>query len=65
MGDVRVEERNSPVVNSTEEMLGRFQAELTSALPGWKEQVTTDPGQLEELERDVQRTFARGAGLGW
>ncbi len=63
MGDVRVNGPNSPLVKSTEEMIGRFQAELVSALPGWKDRVTNDPGGLEELEREVQQTFDRGAGL--
>jgi hypothetical protein len=63
MGDVRVDGPASPCVQSPEEMIGRFQAELISALPAWKERVTTDPGQLEGLERDVQQAFSRGAGL--
>ncbi|MEO5937046.1 MAG: hypothetical protein ABIP81_07515 [Terriglobales bacterium] len=63
MGDVRVDGRNSPPVTSPEEMVGRFQAELMSALPGWKERLTTNPGQLGELEREVQSEFERGAGL--
>ena len=63
MGDVRVDGPNSPPVKSSEEMIGRFQAELISALPGWKERVSSDPGRLAELERDVQQVFDRGAGL--
>jgi hypothetical protein len=63
MGDVRVDGPNSPLVKSSEEMIGRFQAELISALPGWKDRVTANPERLEELERDVQQLFERGAGL--
>ena len=63
MGDVRVDGPNSPLVKSPEEMVGRFQAELISALPGWKERLTANPNQLGELEREVQSVFDRGAGL--
>jgi hypothetical protein len=63
MGDCRVDEKNSPPVESPEEMVGRFQAELITALPGWKQRLTTNPGQLAELEREVHVTFSRGADL--
>jgi len=63
MGECRVDEKNSPPVESPEEMAGRFQAELITALPGWREQLKNDPGQLAELEREVQTAFSRGADL--
>jgi hypothetical protein len=63
MGDVRVDGANSPPVRSTEEMIGRFHAELISALPDRKERLRANPSGLEELEREVQRVFDRGAGL--
>lgn len=63
MGDVRVDGPDSPPVKSSEEMIGRFQAELISALPGWKGRAMSNPGALAELERDVQQVFDRGAGL--
>ena len=63
MGECRVDGKNSPPVESPEEMVGRFQAELITALPGWKERLTTNPGQLPELEREVQVAFSRGADL--
>ncbi len=63
MGECRVDGKNSPPVESPEEMVGRFQAELITALPGWKERLTTNPGQLTELEREVQVAFSRGADL--
>jgi hypothetical protein len=44
-------------------MAGRFQAELMTALPGWKERLETDPTQLVELEQEVHAAFARGADL--
>jgi hypothetical protein len=50
-------------VESPEEMVGRFQAELITMLPGWKERLMTNPGQLAELEREVQAMFSRGADL--
>ncbi len=55
--------RDSPPVQSPEEMVGRFQAELITALPGWKQRLKGNPEQLGELERDVQASFARGADL--
>ncbi len=36
MGDCHVEERNSPPVESPEQMAGRLQAGLMTALPAWK-----------------------------
>ena len=63
MGDCRVEGPNSPPVESAEEMVGRFQAELITALPAWKEQLKNDPSGLAELEREVQAAFSRGADL--
>ena len=63
MGDVRMDGRNSPVIKSLEEMLGRFQGELITALPAWKQRLDTDPGQLGKLEREVHAAFARGADM--
>lgn len=63
MGEFRVQERQSPCVQSLEEMVGRFQAELISDLPGWKVRLRSDPAQLGELEREVQAAFARGGDL--
>lgn len=63
MGDCRVDGKDSPPVESPEEMVGRFQAELMTALPGWKERLTINPRQLPELEREVQVVFSRGADL--
>jgi hypothetical protein len=58
-----VDRRDSPPVKSPEEMVGRFQAELITALPGWKKRLNGTPEQLGELERDIQAAFARGADL--
>src|ERR1035438_6439384 len=63
MGDVRMDGLNSPVIKSLEEMLGRFQGELITALPAWKQRLDADPGQLGTLEREVQAAFARGADM--
>jgi hypothetical protein len=63
MGDLCVDGPNSPPVKSWKEMIGRFQGELYSAVPGRQARLTTHPEQLEELERDVQAVFDRGAGL--
>lgn len=63
MGAVRVDGSNSPPIESLEEMLARFQAELITALPGWRNRFNADPGQLGTLEREVHAAFARGADL--
>ena len=63
MGDVHVDERNSPPVVSPEEMAGRFHGELIGAMPDWKRRLGEDPSRLAELERDVHDAFCRGADL--
>jgi len=63
MGEVHVDERNSPPVVSPEEMAGRFHGELIGAMPDWKRRLSEDPSRLAELEHDVHDTFSRGADL--
>ena len=63
MGDYRMDGPDTPCVRSPEEMAGRFQAELMTALPRWKERLWTDPTQLVELEQEVHAAFSRGADL--
>lgn len=63
MGGCRVDGRNSPLVKSPEEMIGRFQGELITELPAWKERLREHPGRLAELEREVHASFSRGADL--
>lgn len=63
MGAVTVDGADTPAVESAEEMVGRFQGELLSVFPEWKQRLADDPGQLETLEREVHAAFARGADL--
>jgi len=63
MGDYRVDGPNTPCVQSPEEMAGRFQAELMTALPGWKDRLGADPDRMVELEREIHAAFSRGADL--
>ena len=63
MGDLHVDERNSPPVVSPEEMAGRFHGELIGAMPDWKRQLGEDPSRLAELEHEVHEAFSRGADL--
>jgi hypothetical protein len=63
MGDLHVDERNSPPVVSPEEMAGRFHGELIGMMPDWKRRLSEDPAQLAELEHNVHDAFARGADL--
>lgn len=63
MGAVKVSAPDAPAVQSAEEMIGRFQGELLSQLPVWKQTLSGDPAQLEPLEREVHAAFAHGADL--
>jgi hypothetical protein len=54
---------NSSAVKSPEEMAGRFQSELMTLLPQWKDRLRSNPEDLESLERDVHAAFSRGADL--
>ena len=62
MGDLHVDEQNSPPV-SPEEMAGRFHGELIGAMPEWKRRLGEDPSRLAELEYDVRNAFSRGSDL--
>jgi hypothetical protein len=63
MGDYHVDGPNTPCVRSPEEMAGRFQAELMTALSGWKERLGANPDHLVELEQQIHAAFSRGADL--
>jgi hypothetical protein len=62
-GDCRMDGPKSPPVKSPEEMGGRFQAELMTALPEWKKRLQSNPDCLVEIEQDVHTAFARGADM--
>jgi len=63
MGEYRVDGKDSPPVKSPEEMAGRFQAELMTMLPDWKQRLREAPEQMPQVEHDVHAAFARGADL--
>ena len=64
MGDYHVDGPNTPCVRSPDaEMAGRFQAELMTALSGWKERLGANPDHLVELEQQIHAAFSRGADL--
>jgi hypothetical protein len=63
LGDVKVDGQDAPSVQSTEEMAGRFSAELMTFIPQWKDRLSGDPSCLEELEHSVHAAFDRGADL--
>ena len=63
MGELHVDERNSPPVVSPEEMAGRFHGELIGAMPDWKRRLSEDPSRLSEVEHQVHEIFDRGADL--
>ena len=55
--------RDQTQIKSAEEMVGRFTGELLSQVPEWKQRLTDDPQQLEDLERTIHQAFARGADM--
>src|SRR5436190_7004952 len=63
MGACHVDGPTGPTIESVEEMAGRFTGELLMLVPGWKQRLSADPGQLESLEHEVHAAFARGADL--
>jgi len=63
MGGYRVDGPQGPCVESPEEMVGRFQAELMTVLPAWRQKLAANPGQMMELEQQVHAKFSRGADL--
>ncbi len=63
MGEAQVGGPDGPRVMGSEEMTGRFYAELTAAIPAWMQRLAGDPKQFGPLEHDVQAAFARGADL--
>src|SRR5579872_3017803 len=63
MGDCRMDGPETPFIKSAEEMSGRFQAEVMTALPGWKKRLQGNPDCLVEIEQDVHQAFARGADM--
>ena len=54
---------NPERIESAEEMLTRFFAQLVPKLTLWKQQLTDHPGQLAALERTIHDAFARGADM--
>ena len=58
-----VDGENGRVVQSVEEMAGRFASELMTLMGGWKERLMSSPAELEQLEREVHAAFSRGADL--
>jgi len=63
MGACRVDGPTGPTIESVEEMVGRFTSELLMLVPGWKQRISADAGQLEPLEQEVHAACARGADL--
>jgi hypothetical protein len=62
MGTVMVNE-NSDAVESVEEMVGQFSAQLIGKIPVWKQAVDDKPEDFAQLEQDVHVAYARGADL--
>lgn len=63
MGAVKVDGRDGPDIESVEEMAGRFSSELMTLMPDWCQRLKSNPGELEQVERDVHAAFDRGADL--
>jgi hypothetical protein len=63
MGGISVDGRDGEFIKTVAEMLIRFTGEVFPRLGEWERRLKADPQNLESLEREVQREFARGAGL--
>ena len=63
MGGVSVDGRDGEFIKTVAEMLARFTGEVSPRLAEWERRLKADPQNLESLEQEIQREFARGAGL--
>ena len=63
MGACTVDGPNGSPIESVEAMAGRFYAEMLTLVPVWKQRLSAEPGQLMQLESEVQAAFSRGADL--
>ena len=63
MGGISVDGRDGKFIKTVAEMLIRFTGEVFPRLSEWERRLKADPQDLEVLEQEVQREFARGAGL--
>lgn len=63
MGACTVDGPNGSPIESVEAMAGRFYAEMLTLVPVWKQRLSAEPGQLMQLESEVQSAFSRGADL--
>jgi hypothetical protein len=63
MGGISVDGRDGKYIKTVAEMLIRFTGEVFPRLAEWERRLKADPQDLEVLEQEVQREFARGAGL--
>ena len=50
-------------IQSVEEMIGRFTGELIGNIKQWQTDLIDTPGDLQVIERQVHKVFARGADM--
>src|SRR6056297_1534422 len=50
-------------IESVEEMIGRFTGELIEHIKRWETELIDSPGDLEIIERQVHKVFARGGDM--
>ena len=58
-----MDSEKSVAIGSPEEMWGRFQAEVMTRLPQWKERLENDPDCLSQIEIEVQHACQRGGAM--
>lgn len=63
MGGVSVDGRDGEFIKTVAEMLVRFTGSVFPKLAEWERRLKADPQNLDALEHEVPREFARGAGL--
>jgi len=63
MGDCSVNGPGGVKIESVAQMFGQFSGEVLAQMPDWQRKLMEEPGELDALEHEVHRAFARGAGL--
>ena len=63
MGALALDGPNGPPIESAPQMLGLFAGQLAARLGKWQQRLNQSPELLGEIEREIQASFAEGAGM--
>jgi hypothetical protein len=50
-------------IQSVPEMIGRFTGEVVALIQNWEQELSEHPDQLESIERQIHKVYARGADM--